>query len=73
MFPLKLDTEGLAELGLGPSDTPGKTIYKHIQELRARSLLKIRPKRFEISPSLNVPKKLIAKIPLMKQLQMSKI
>ncbi|WP_397536468.1 asparagine synthase (glutamine-hydrolyzing) [Rummeliibacillus pycnus] len=50
--------EGLAELfGLGPSHTPGKTIYKHIQELRPGHLLKYDLNGLKISRYWNVKSK----------------
>lgn len=57
-IPSTVGYEGLAELfGLGPSHTPGKTIYKHIKELRPGHLLKYDINGLKISRYWNVTSK----------------
>lgn len=56
--PATVGPEGLAELfGLGPSHTPGKTIYTHIQELRPGHLLKYDLNGLKINRYWNVKSK----------------
>lgn len=57
-IPTTVSHEGLAELfGLGPSHTPGKTIYKYIQELRPGHLLKFNLNGIKITRYWNVNSK----------------
>lgn len=51
-----IDDDGLYELiGMGPSHTPGKTIYKGIYELKPGHLIKFNKEKFEIVEYYKLP------------------